>query len=326
MAAPMDLYDNSLLGIIQHVGEIQPFLDVVFNFLLRRTDFYRIMHNREDKMGFPPGVARQMVMQTFTKYEQYALQMMQREDAEKNKRGEVAPPAVETVEVQSEDPISVEKPTDKCEEKEQKTSPAKPSQESKPKAAESGHPAITTGTDSYNGAALDNYSWSQSFTDVDIKVPIPTSVKKGKDVKVDITSDRISVSLKPGVVEKDEKVLMAGKLKYNIKREDSMWSLEPGNCIQINLEKTMEKMWLGVLEGDPEIKQDTIDPTRHLHDMDDDSQAGWRQAMFDFQQKQQGKPTSKELETHGILKKAWDAEGSPFKGTEFDPSKLNIST
>jgi len=25
------------------------------------------------------------------------------------------------------------------------------------------------------------------------------------------------------------------------------------------------------------------------------------------------------------LKKAWDAEGSPFKGTPFDPSKLNLN-
>ena len=25
-----------------------------------------------------------------------------------------------------------------------------------------------------------------------------------------------------------------------------------------------------------------------------------------------------------ILRKAWDAEGSPFKGTPFDPSKINF--
>jgi len=25
-----------------------------------------------------------------------------------------------------------------------------------------------------------------------------------------------------------------------------------------------------------------------------------------------------------MLKKAWDAEGSPFKGQPFDPSKLNL--
>ena len=28
---------------------------------------------------------------------------------------------------------------------------------------------------------------------------------------------------------------------------------------------------------------------------------------------------------HDMLKKAWDAEGSPFKGTPFDPSRVQIS-
>ena len=27
-----------------------------------------------------------------------------------------------------------------------------------------------------------------------------------------------------------------------------------------------------------------------------------------------------------ILKKAWDAEGSPFKGTPYDPSKVQLAT
>ena len=28
---------------------------------------------------------------------------------------------------------------------------------------------------------------------------------------------------------------------------------------------------------------------------------------------------------HDILKKAWNAEGSPFKGTPFDPSRVQIA-
>jgi len=28
---------------------------------------------------------------------------------------------------------------------------------------------------------------------------------------------------------------------------------------------------------------------------------------------------------HEVLKGAWDAEGSPFKGQSFDPSKLSIN-
>lgn len=54
--------DNIFLGILQNCGQIEPFLDVVFSFLARRTDFYVIMNSREDKMGFPEGIAEKMVL------------------------------------------------------------------------------------------------------------------------------------------------------------------------------------------------------------------------------------------------------------------------
>jgi len=38
-----------------------------------------------------------------------------------------------------------------------------------------------------------------------------------------------------------------------------------------------------------------------------------------------GLPTTEEEKQHEMLKKAWNAEGSPFKGQPFDPSKFNLS-
>lgn len=64
MASPLEMtemYDNALLGILQHVGNIQEFLQVFFGFLYRKTDFYRLLLNPNDKMGFPPGVAEKIV-------------------------------------------------------------------------------------------------------------------------------------------------------------------------------------------------------------------------------------------------------------------------
>lgn len=64
MASPLEMtemYDNALLGILQHVGNIQDFLQVYFGFLYRKTDFYRLLSAPNEKMGFPPGVAEKMV-------------------------------------------------------------------------------------------------------------------------------------------------------------------------------------------------------------------------------------------------------------------------
>lgn len=56
------MYDNALLGILQHVGNIEEFLQIYFGFLYRKTDFYRLLSSPTDKLGFPPGVAEKLVL------------------------------------------------------------------------------------------------------------------------------------------------------------------------------------------------------------------------------------------------------------------------
>lgn len=63
-----EMYDNALLGILQHVGNIQDFLHIYFGFLYRKTDFYRLLSSPSDKMGFPPGVAESMVLKVSGKH------------------------------------------------------------------------------------------------------------------------------------------------------------------------------------------------------------------------------------------------------------------
>jgi hypothetical protein len=46
--------------------------------------------------------------------------------------------------------------------------------------------------------------------------------------------------------------------------------------------------------------------------------------MYEQDRKMRGLPTSEEEQQNELLRKAWDAEGSPFKGTPFDPSKFNL--
>lgn len=47
-----------------------------------------------------------------------------------------------------------------------------------------------------------------------------------------------------------------------------------------------------------------------------------REIQWNQEQKMKGLPTSDQLRNIEMLKKAWNAEGSPFKGKEFDPTVL----
>lgn len=49
-------------------------------------------------------------------------------------------------------------------------------------------------SDTYNGAALDDYKWSQTMTDIDVRVPVAPGTKP-KDVTVDIKSDHLKIVL-----------------------------------------------------------------------------------------------------------------------------------
>lgn len=62
-AALTDMYDQALLGILQHVGNVEEFLRILFGFLYRKTDFYRLLLRPGDRLGFPPGAAQAMALQ-----------------------------------------------------------------------------------------------------------------------------------------------------------------------------------------------------------------------------------------------------------------------
>ncbi|NXT76894.1 NUDC3 protein, partial [Zapornia atra] len=179
-----------------------------------------------------------------------------------------------------------------------------------------------TNPDSYNGAVRENYAWSQDYSDLEIKVPVPKHIVKGKQVCVDISSGAIRVAVLEG---SSQRVLMEGKLTHKINTESSLWSLEPGTCISISLNKGDEYWWNAILEGEEQIDIDKINKERSMATVDEEEHAVLDRLTFDYHQKLQGKPQSHELKVHEMLKKGWDTEGSPFRGQKFDPSMFNIS-
>ncbi|XP_016366042.1 nudC domain-containing protein 3-like [Sinocyclocheilus rhinocerous] len=281
MSSPVEmteLYDNALLGILQHVGNIQNFLQVYFGFLYRKTDFYRLLSGPEDRMGFPPGVAEKMVFKTFKLFENLAEQDRERA-ARLAEEKKAAPPAVQELEVRSEQeaeaPVEEKRSTEEATavpapsaqstetHGETQSSTAEPAGAAAPSNSDSDtanvkQDGFQLNADSYNGAVRENYTWSQDYTDVEVRVHVQPHIVKGRQVSVDLQSGRVRVALNKGG---SQRVLMEGEFTHKINTENSLWSLEPGRCV---------------------------------------------------------------LKVHEMLKMGWNAEGSPFKGQEFDPSMFNI--
>merc|ERR1719436_1362677 len=103
-----------------------------------------------------------------------------------------------------------------------------------------------------------------------------------------------------------------------------MWHLDD-NKVVLSLEKQRETWWKCVLEGDPEIDTTKGESTRSMEEYDGETQGAIRKIMFDQNQKIMGKPNSDQIRTAEVMKDAWNAPGSPFRGSEFDPTLLNLS-
>ncbi|KAG9488797.1 hypothetical protein GDO78_005018 [Eleutherodactylus coqui] len=279
-----DRYDHALLGILQHVGNIQDFLNVYFGFLYRKTDFYRILMSPQERMGFPPGTAQNMVLQAFKTYERLAMQDHEhriQELQEKLRKNEESlaesgdtPGAAEEVVVEAPAEEMAVKPEESNVPESQEKAEASGKVTEDSAAIPQSQESFQMDSDSYNGAVRENYTWSQDYSDLEIKVPVPKDVVKGR---------------------------------------------------QISLSKCGEYWWNAVLEGEEKIDIDKIQKERSMATVDDEEHAVLDRLTFDYHQKLQGKPQSHEMKVHEMLKKGWDAEGSPFRGQSFDPSMFNIS-
>ena len=99
----------------------------------------------------------------------------------------------------------------------------------------------------------------------------------------------------------------------------------------------MERWWENLLIDEKKINLKHIQPEKSMEELSQEEQMKIHQMMYDQRQKAMGLPTSEEqveLYVHlfsfnvclflkkyqEIMKQAWNAAGSPFKGQPYDPS------
>lgn len=127
--------------------------------------------------------------------------------------------------------------------------------------------------------------------------------KKQLQVKIDV--DKLKVVIAGETV-------IDGKWKERINSEESFWTIEDGEVqdysgkyIHISLEKwkNQTSWWNTPIQGDNEINTQKINPEpSKLSDLDGETRSTVEKMMFDMRQKQQGLPSSDELQKQEKLK------------------------
>ncbi|KAB7496483.1 NudC domain-containing protein 3 [Armadillidium nasatum] len=173
--------------------------------------------------------------------------------------------------------------------------------------------------DTTNGAKLDKYSWTQSVDDVDLRIPVIQKITKGNQI------DKKHLKVEAQLLDSNEnEILIEGDLLHDVRVDDCVWLLCPGQHIAILLEKIEEKLWDRCLTHESPIDITKIVAEREFHSLPDEDKIQIEKVIADVQKKERGEPTIAQAKMETILRKAWVADGSPFKDQPFDPSLVQV--
>ncbi|KAH8398139.1 hypothetical protein KR215_006363 [Drosophila sulfurigaster] len=295
--------DAMLMEILQERKTITGFLDAVFGFLKRNTDFYHTKKDATDKVGFPKGMRDQILYGVMQRYDPDCLLQTMSAESSIDDSGINAPPAINEVTVETEEREVDTRPTPKA------------------KSRRGFEPA-----DHKNGAVFEHHCWSQTLKDVELHIQLPENLQAAKQLNIEIKAQQIKVCSKMG----PQQLILEGTLSQRIRHNDAVWSIEGGQLL-ICCDKAKERWWDRLFEDDDEIDIKKLDTERYIDELPEDSQQAIeklrvQQIAADQQQKQSLASIDPEQnKTMERLKKAWDAEGSPFKGQPFDPSMVRMS-
>ena len=340
-----------LTNVAGQCGGIEPLFDTIFSFLYRKTDYFHVMKSG-DKIGFPQGRAQQLLLNSFVKFQRLSVETAKRAEAamaaknKPEKKVKAAPEAKAKEDATREIPsvaVDVAPPKQPAMDvsdaaataAKKSAAPIGPTDSGVAAAAACGaksasHLADQVGVP-YNGGRSGKYHWEQTISDVTIHAPVPAGTR-ARDVVCTIGRSHLTLKLKASsepLVDADYPcdARNGQEVWERVKAADSYWNLGEAHgehCVSVYLEKERESWWKSAVHGHEEIDTTKVDSTKDMYDYDDETQGHIRKIMFDQHQKRLGKPTSEDLKNEDMLRKAWDAEGSPFKGTPFDPSKINM--
>ena len=301
-------FDGLFMTAVQQSQGIENFFTNLFSFMRRKTDFFTF----EDKARGIVNTPLNEHMKIFhdDKKREALLKQKQeeekrkkeQEDAAKRRQGESTAQVEEVTEEEAQK-IMEEEAAKKAKASDDK----KQSDDAKPEGgdADDGDEESKEKSDKQkplpgNGGFTHNYMWSQTLEEVTVLVQLPDSTE-ARNLDVKIQSKKLCVGIKGQPTK-----IIEGEFPKKVKVDDSLWSIEKDGTkrtLQLNLTKSNQMEWWDcVIEGDPKIDTQKIEPENSkLSDLDGDTRGVVEKMMFDQQQKQKGLPTSEEQEKKNKL-------------------------
>ena len=340
-------FDGLYLNVAQTARGIEPMLDTVFSFLRRKTDFF----NGPDGQGTDLAVSKvnevlqkhiQIYNETQNKKrakEEAAIKRKEMEAKKKKKNSTQNQENEDVIEIgndgfdvssTSSKPASVSpsksapKPIDQnVNQKPQDSKQASKEEKSKDEKND-GDEEDDDDDDSDgglkpegNGGTVEGkYVWTQTLSEVNIVVEVPDNTR-GRDLNVTIGKKYLKIGLK----SRAPTFIVDAPLTKSIICDDSFWTVEDGNRLVINLQKSngME-WWNAVCVGDQTIDVKKVQPENSkLSDLDGETRQTVEKMMFDQRQKAMGLPTSDDQKKYEMLEKFKKAH------PEMDFSQAKIS-
>jgi hypothetical protein len=311
-----DRFDGLYLNVAQAAQGIEPLLDTVFSFLRRKTDFFKGPPGSGDK-GTEAAIEK--VHEVLQKHADLYLKEQQKL---KKKTTETAKPKKKKVEEESVIEMGKDGGFDASEEKStaKKTSPVAASQEEpkktdvpkkisqeEPEKSDVSKKSEPSDSDDPgpppegNGGMVEGkYVWTQTLSEVNANILVPDNTR-GRDLNITIAKKHLKVGLRsqPGTW------IVDAPLCKPIIVDDSFWTVEDGNRLAINLQKSNQMEWWDcVCQGDPKIDVRAVRPeSSSVSDLEGETRKTVEKMMYDQRQKAMGLPSSDEEEKLNMLEK-----------------------
>lgn len=253
-------FDGLYMNVAQTTRGIEPLLDSVFSFLRRKTDFFSGPPGSENGTEDALKKVNEVLKKHADLYNENQKKKISKSSTKTKKKVEKKEEVIEMGQDGGFD-VSEEKKPNPAEQKGKKPSQINETRKDPDNNSESDNKGNSDDDHSPpplgNGGTVEGkYVWTQTLSEVNINIPVPDSTR-GKDLNVTIGKKSLKVRLQSSPSD----YIVNAPLTKTIICDDSFWTVEDGNRLAINLQKSNQmEWWDSVCVGDPKIDVKTIQP------------------------------------------------------------------